>query len=101
MEWEARPDPNPKLRWYLTRRRRGIPYHTRLLAEDHPLAGGAGNGCPDHTPRKRNRSRDLWRRTVRNVRPVLSCRWSIRAGQTRSRIIAIPWPTPMHIVHKA
>ena len=21
--------------------------------------------------------------------------------QTRSRIIAIPWPTPMHMVHKA
>ena len=23
------------------------------------------------------------------------------ADQTRSRIIAIPWPTPMHMVHKA
>jgi len=22
-------------------------------------------------------------------------------GQTLSRIIAIPWPTPMHMVHKA
>ena len=40
-----------------TQRRRGIPYHTRLLARDQRLAGGAGNGCPDHTPRKRLRSR--------------------------------------------
>ena len=40
-----------------TQRRRGIPYHTRLLARDLRLAGGAGNGCPDHTPWRRIRSR--------------------------------------------
>ena len=28
-------------------------------------------------------------------------RGRFRPDQTRSRIIAIPWPTPMHMVHKA
>ena len=56
--------PESRLKWYLiwarrfaaylvrqaasprnSQQRRGIPYHTRLLARDRSLAGGAGNRC--------------------------------------------------------
>ena len=68
--------PDSSLKWYLIWARRfaaclsGRPLHlaTRNDAEGflttlasspgiNRLAGGAGNGCPDHTPRKRIRSR--------------------------------------------
>ena len=70
-----------------SQRRRGIPYHTRLLARD--------------TARQVEQATDALTLLLGSVFGQEWGRTIPAADQTRSRIIAIPWPTPMHMVHKA